>query len=107
MKKIIKLFKKAEINKKMVELLFEKLKEKPNIFEENMQKLKIQNNQFRQKKLSFNSLNIGKNENTRKKEKFLFDFQYIKEKDNDQHSSFALSNKEFLNKKSGIIRVLI
>ena len=47
MKKIIKLFKKAEINKKMVELLFENLKEKPNIFEENMQKLKIQNNQIR------------------------------------------------------------
>ena len=31
----------------------------------------------------------------------MFDFQYIKEKDNDQHSSFALSNKEFLNKKPG------
>ena len=35
MKNITKPFKKAEINQKLVELLFENLKEKPNIFEEN------------------------------------------------------------------------
>ena len=43
MKNISKLFKKAENNKKMIELLFENLKEKPNVFEKNIQKLRLRN----------------------------------------------------------------
>jgi len=44
MKNISKCFKKAESNKKMIELLFENLKEKPNSFEEILYKLKMNNN---------------------------------------------------------------
>ena len=40
MKNITKIFKKAEINQKMFELLFENWKEKQNIFQENIQKIK-------------------------------------------------------------------
>ena len=43
MKNISKIFKKAENNKKLIELLFENLKEKPNVFEKNIQKLRIKN----------------------------------------------------------------
>ena len=43
MKNISKLFKKVENNKIMVELLFENLKEKPNVFEKNIQKLRLKN----------------------------------------------------------------
>ena len=43
MKNISKLFKMAENNKKMIELLFENLKEKPNVFEKNIQKLRLRN----------------------------------------------------------------
>ena len=43
MKNISKLFKKVENNKKMIELLFENLKEKPNVFEKNIQKLRLRN----------------------------------------------------------------
>ena len=98
MKNVTKLFKKAEINKKMVELLFENLKEKPNIFEENMQKLRIKNKRIRQQRLSCSSSNARKNENTKKRHKFSVDFQYMKEKDNARLSSIL--NKELINKKS-------
>ena len=43
MKYISKIFKKAENNKKLIELLFENLKEKPNVFEKNIQKLRLKN----------------------------------------------------------------
>ena len=43
MKNISKIFKKAENNKKLIELLFENLKEKPNVFEKNIQKLRLKN----------------------------------------------------------------
>ena len=43
-KKISKLFKNVETNRRMIELLFENLKEKPNIFENNLQKLTNKNN---------------------------------------------------------------
>ena len=43
MKNIAKLFKKVENNKKMIELLFENLKEKSNTFENNLKKLQFEN----------------------------------------------------------------
>ena len=43
MKKISKLFKSAEGNQRMIELLFENLKEKPNVFKKNIQKLRLRN----------------------------------------------------------------
>jgi hypothetical protein len=43
MKYISKIFKEAENNKKLIELLFENLKEKPNVFEKNIQKLRLKN----------------------------------------------------------------
>ena len=44
MKNISKCFKKAESNKKMIELLFENLKEKPNSFIETLYQLRLKNN---------------------------------------------------------------
>ena len=98
MKNITKIFKKAEINQKMFELLFENLKEKQNIFEENMQKLRIQNHRISQQILSSNSSNAHKNENTKKRPKLSVDL-YMKEKTNARFSSFIL-NKELIDKKS-------
>ena len=43
MKNISKIFKNAENNNKLIESLFENLKEKPNVFEKNIQKLRIKN----------------------------------------------------------------
>lgn len=103
MKNITKLFKKAEINKKMVELLFEKLKEKPNIFEENLQKLRISNrNSYNIKpkplRFSLNSLINYKNDNIGKKRHnfSIDDLSGVKEKLKVHHSSFAL-NKDLSN----------
>ena len=62
MKNISKLFKKVESNKKMIDLLFEHLKEKPNFFEESLKKLKFKNNFVKYKRGSFNKL-INKNQN--------------------------------------------
>ena len=58
-KQISKLFKFTEGNKKIIELLFENLKEKPNHFEENLQKLKIRtvnNNSNNVGRLSYNNV---------------------------------------------------
>ena len=99
MKNVTKIFKNAEINQKMVELLFENLKEKPNIFEKNMQKLRIQNRRISQPRLSCKSSNVHKNENNKKRHRLSVDFQYMKEKDNARLPSFIL-NKEMINKKS-------
>ena len=98
MKTISKFFKKAESNKKMVELLFENLKEKPNTFEQNLQKLRIQNNQSNRR--SFNSLNVYKKENSKKNPKLILNFQHYKEKSNIHHSSFILNNELLKKKKS-------
>ena len=46
MKSISKIFKKAESNKKLIELLFENLKEKPILFKNNLEQLKINNGRF-------------------------------------------------------------
>ncbi len=58
MKNISKIFKKAENNKKIMELLFENLKEKPIIFKKNLDQLKIK----KLDKISFNE-NNGDKEN--------------------------------------------
>ena len=58
MKNISKIFKKAESNKKIMELLFENLKEKPIIFKKNLDQLKIK----KFDKISFNE-NNGDKEN--------------------------------------------
>ena len=46
MKSISKVFKKAESNKKLIELLFENVKEKPILFNNNLEQLKINNGRF-------------------------------------------------------------
>ena len=46
MKSISKIFKKAESNKKLIELLFENLKEKQILFKNNLDHLKINNGRF-------------------------------------------------------------
>ena len=62
-KNISKLFKNVETNRRMIELLFENLKEKPNIFENNLQKLtnkninKNGNENIDKGRYSLNSLN--------------------------------------------------
>ena len=56
MKNISKIFKKAESNKKIMELLFENLKEKPIIFKKNLDQLKIK----KFDKISFNGDNGDK-----------------------------------------------
>ena len=76
MKNISKLFKKVENNKKMIELLFENLKEKPNVFEKNIQKLRLRN---------YNSINnIGR-----------LSFQsYMNKRKAEINSSNIVSNNE-------------
>ena len=66
-KNIAKVFKKVESNKKMMELLFENLKEKQNLFEEKLQKLRLSKNIAKNitdkiGRMSLNRLNIKKNE---------------------------------------------
>jgi hypothetical protein len=76
MKNISKLFKKVENNKKMIELLFENLKEKPNVFEKDIQKLRLRN---------YNSINnIGR-----------LSFQsYMNKRKAEINSSNIVSNNE-------------
>ena len=103
MKGISKLFKSAETNKKMIELLFENLREKPNIFEENLKRLnnkkeKRINNKENFNKLRNNSLIINKrneNNNLKGSEKS-FDLQKIKNKLNTHHSSFSLDKAKYV-----------
>ena len=77
MKNISKFFKKVESNKKMIELLFENLKEKQNYFEENLQKLRLKNNfhgfRYSNKKYSSNNFNFMRKE----KSKSSVDFQQL------------------------------
>ena len=114
MKGISKLFKNAETNKKMVELLFENLKEKPNIFEENLKRLNIKNGKniinnnkssYRKngiEKLSFNSLFVNSKfiESKKLRESELsLEMLKMKNNVNERHSSFSLNkDKLILNK---------
>ena len=97
MKNISKFFKKVENNKKMVELLFENLKEKPNVFEENLQKLRIQNNYIKGGRLSYNNNDNKKNndindKNDIRKPKLSMDNNNSKDK-NKIYDSFVLNNE--------------
>ena len=103
MKGISKLFKSAETNKKMIELLFENLREKPNIFEENLKRLnnkkeKRINNNENFNKLRNNSLIINKRneKNNLKGSEKSFDLQKIKNKLNTHHSSFSLDKAKYV-----------
>jgi hypothetical protein len=103
MKSISKLFKSAETNKKMIELLFENLREKPNIFEENLKRLnnkkeKRINNNENFNKLRNNSLIINKRneKNNLKGSEKSFDLQKIKNKLNTHHSSFSLDKAKYV-----------
>jgi hypothetical protein len=77
MKNMAKLFKKAESNKKMIELLFENLKEKQNNFEENLKKLRLKNNfhVFRYSNKKINTFNF--NFMRKEKSKSSADFQQL------------------------------
>ena len=101
MKNISKLFKNAENNKKMIELLFENLKEKPSIFEKNIETLKISNynnihniknmNNFHNnlnniKRLSLNSLHLF-SKNGKKK------IEMTKRNNNNFNSSYIKKHK--------------
>jgi hypothetical protein len=74
MKNISKFFKKVESNKKMIELLFENLKEKQNNFEENLQKLKLKSNfhgfRYTKKKFSSNNFNFMRKEKSQSSSDF-------------------------------------
>ena len=100
MKNISKIVKKAESNKKMIELLFENLKEKANLFEENIQKLRIQNNP-KSGRLSFNNLtnkkNIDNSNNYKGKQKLSVDFSFINNKFNIQKSFIMNKNNVNIN----------
>ena len=85
MKNISKIFKKAESNKKMIELLFENLKEKPNVFEKNIQKLRIKN---------YNSINnIGR----------LSFKSYLKQREELIKKSNNGNNEIFINEKNSAL----
>lgn len=100
-KYISKLFKFSEGNKKIIELLFENLKEKPkNNFEEKFYKLKMRNitNKITYKgRLSFNSFNnvINKEEvslKSKKKTKISFD-NITNHKNNEKVPSISLNKR--------------
>ena len=98
MKNISKLFKEVENNKKIIELLFENLKEKqkPNIIEGNLPNLQLQSNSDKNRKLSFIPLINKKNDYNLKKHKFSMVLQYLRNKNNVGNSTLSL-NKDFLN----------
>jgi hypothetical protein len=92
MKTISKLFKKIETNKKMIELLFENLKEKPNVFENNLKKLKL-DNQFNSREGRFSMGILNKKNNGLKKSKFANEIsQSGSSKINSHHFTLILNN---------------
>ena len=97
MKNMAKLFKKAENNKKMIELLFENLQEKPNKFEENLKRLSINNNNIIKSKNrnssyrnSVNSVNIKKLNDDKANDKRSVDIRQINSNLNIHNSSLFL-----------------
>ena len=93
----------------MVELLFENLKEKKNVFEENLQKLRIQNNiNFYNKRgrLSYNNLPNKKNFDFEKikRHKYSIDYHVTKDKIGILQSSTVLNKNSLVdNEKSNNI----
>ena len=105
MKNISKTFKNVENNKKMIELLFENLKEKPNIFINNLKKLTINNNTNNNLRLSLNSLS-NKKLNYFQKPKFTVGLpKYINKTNNGHYSSFLLSKDESNNNNANSNRI--
>ena len=97
MKKISKIFKNVESNKKMIELLFENLKEKPNKFESNLHKLTKKKNIKYNGRFSYNDLSYKK-VNYLKKSKFGLSLKQLSNKNNNiHHPSLVLNNNEIHN----------
>ena len=96
MKTIAKLFKKVENNKKMIELLFENLKEKPNIFENNIKKLKLDNQlDHGEGRFSINILN--RKNNNLKKSKFANEIPQAGSSKMNSHNLTLILNKNDSN----------
>ena len=102
MKNLAKLFKKVESNKKLMELLFENLKEKPNIFKENLKRLNIKNNNLKFKTkyngkrnsvISINNIKLNDNEKERKS----MDIRQISSNLNVLNSSIFLNEDKLQN----------
>ena len=90
-KHISKLFKFAEGNKKIIELLFENLKEKPNQLKENIQKIKNINNIGR-----INYSKDDSNIKNRKKPKMTIDY-LMKSKNDDIRPPIMINKKRYTN----------
>ena len=108
-KNIAKLFKKVESNRKMTELLFENLKEKPNIFEEKLEKLRINNNINNNisknyaniRRFSLNSLNYKKNAKKPKaRNKHSVDLHNSYVNRLIRYSSFSLKKSAIINNEN-------
>ena len=93
LKSISIFFKKVENNKKMIEILFENLKEKPNEFEENIKRLKTKR-MSQNRRTSFNK-NL-KELNFLKKKKLSIDIHHKFGK------SSSISNNSFINNINNI-----
>ena len=99
LKYISKLVKKVENNKKMIELLFENLKEKSNAFEENLEKLRIKNNYFSIERNSYNRMkerNFINDIKVFKKKKLSVDLSFNSK--NFQNHAFKIANNSNNNK---------
>ena len=102
MKNITKIFKKVESNKKMIELLFENLKEKPNIFEENLKRLSFMHsinkarNKNTSKRNSVNSSINKKNNDDKKKQRRSVDIKKLNSNLNINNSSFFLNEDNLI-----------
>jgi hypothetical protein len=127
MKNISKIFKKAEFNKKLIELLFENLKEKQNVFEKKIENIynneKFNLNKYFNKKNNYNkkkeSIRSSYNNNGIKikiftqelnKEHHRYSIESpLRKKDiasaNVKHSSFVV-NKNSLNIDTSIVKKL-
>jgi hypothetical protein len=106
MKNIAKLFKKVENNKKMIELLFENLKEKSNTFENNLKKLQFTNQFYNgEDRLSanlhlnrkFNNLNSLNSLNNLKKSKFANEIMQASSSKMNAHNLTLILNKSDSN----------
>ena len=99
-KNISKLFKNVETNRRMIELLFENLKEKPNIFENNLQKLTNKNinkngiENIDKGRYSLNSLN---NKGITQIKKSRFGLRQFNDRIGFHHTSLILKKNELYN----------
>ena len=99
-KNISKLFKNVETNKRMIELLFENLKEKPNIFENNLQKLtnkNINNNGIENIDKGRYSLNSLNNKGINQIKKSRIGLRQFNDRFGFHHTSLILKKNELYN----------